>query len=270
MLAALIARDGGEANVLPILPDRRDAIRDALLASTADVVLVSGGSSVGREDHAPSLVAELGELLVHGVALRPASPAGVGRLGPDWVFLLPGNPVSCLCAYDLFAGRAVRRLGGRSPDWPYRTAQVVLSGKVSSAVGRVDYVRLRLNDGTAEPLAVSGASMLSTTTRADGFLLVPRDLEGYPEGEHIRCLLIRSAMSVFSQQQFLEVVDRDEAERRFRAVLDPSPLDAEEIALADALGRVLAEEVTAPLDVPSFDRSNVDGFAVQAADTFGA
>ena len=72
------------------------------------------------------------------------------------------------------------------------------------------------------------------------------------------------------QEQFLNVVDRDEAERRFRAVLDLRPLEAEEIALASALARVLARDVVAPVDVPSFDRSNVDGFAVRAEDTFGA
>jgi putative molybdopterin biosynthesis protein len=72
------------------------------------------------------------------------------------------------------------------------------------------------------------------------------------------------------QQQFLDVIDRDEAERRFRAVLDLRPLEDETVSLTDALGRVLAAEVVAPLDVPSFDRANVDGFAVQAADTFGA
>src|SRR5262249_21079938 len=72
------------------------------------------------------------------------------------------------------------------------------------------------------------------------------------------------------QDQFLDVIDRDEAERRFRAVLDLRPLDAENVALAHALGRVLAEDIVAPLDVPGFDRSDVDGFAVRAEDTFGA
>ena len=72
------------------------------------------------------------------------------------------------------------------------------------------------------------------------------------------------------QEQFLNVLDRDEAERRFHAVLDLSQLEAEEIALAAALARVLARDVVAPVDVPSFDRSNVDGFAVRAEDTFGA
>src|SRR5436190_2374510 len=72
------------------------------------------------------------------------------------------------------------------------------------------------------------------------------------------------------QHQFLDVIDRDEAERRFRAALDLRPLEAEAIGLAAALGRVLAADVVAPIDVPGFDRSNVDGFAVRAADTFGA
>src|SRR5437763_1418525 len=72
------------------------------------------------------------------------------------------------------------------------------------------------------------------------------------------------------QDQFLTVVDRDEAERRFRAVLDLRPLAAEPVPLGQALGRVLAVDVTAPVDVPSFDRANVDGFAVRAEDTFGA
>jgi putative molybdopterin biosynthesis protein len=72
------------------------------------------------------------------------------------------------------------------------------------------------------------------------------------------------------QEQFLQVLDRDEAERRFRAAIDLAPRGVERIALDAALGRVLASDVVSPVDVPSFDRSNVDGFAVIAADTFGA
>ncbi len=72
------------------------------------------------------------------------------------------------------------------------------------------------------------------------------------------------------QEQFLQVLDRDEAERRFRAALDLTPRGVERVALSQALGRVLAADVVSPVDVPSFDRSNVDGFAVVAEDTFGA
>jgi molybdopterin molybdotransferase len=184
MLAALIARDGGAPRVIGPIPDDRARIRDeiARAASGADAVLISGGSSAGPEDHAPGLVAELGELAVHGVALRPASPAGIGFLGAVPVVLLPGNPVSCLCAYDFFAGPIVRRLGGRPRAWPYRAVALPLARKLVSVVGRVDYARVRIEHGRVEPLAVSGASILSSTTRADGFVVVPADLEGYPAG----------------------------------------------------------------------------------------
>ena len=121
--------------------------------------------------------------------LRPASPAGIGFIGGRPVFLLPGNPVSCLCAYDLFAGRAVRLLGGRTDELPYRTIEHSVGEKIVSAVGRVDYVRVRLTTKGVEPIAVSGASILSTTVTADGFVLVPRDREGYGPGERVTVYL---------------------------------------------------------------------------------
>jgi molybdopterin molybdotransferase len=189
MLSALVARDGGQVLPHEILPDRAEQIRAALERADCDVMLVSGGSSVGQEDHAPLLVAELGRLDFHGVAMRPASPAGVGRIGERWVFLLPGNPVSCLCAYDFFAGPSVRALGGRSRAWPHRRVVLTLGRKISSMVGRVDYVRVAIEEGLAVPVSTSGASILSSTVRAAGFVIVPRDREGMPEGQEVEVLL---------------------------------------------------------------------------------
>jgi len=185
MLEGLVHRDGGIPIRDPIVPDRREAVEAAILDPRGDLVLVSGGSSVGAEDHAPLVVAQHGELLVHGVAMRPASPTGLGRLGNRLVFLLPGNPVSCLSAYDFFAGPAVRLLGGRSPDWPHRQVRARLARKIASAVGRVDYVRVRLTAAGVEPLAISGASILSSTIRADGFVIVGKDSEGHAPGEEV-------------------------------------------------------------------------------------
>ena len=184
MLAALIARDGGVVNFPGIVRDDRQAILDALTAD-ADVVIVSGGSSVGVEDLAPTLVAEHGELPVHGIAMRPSSPTGLGRIGHRLVFLLPGNPVSSLCAYDFFGGRAIRTLGGRDKAWPYRSLRATLRRKISSPIGRLDYARVKLIDGQVEPIAVGGASVLSSTTRADGFVIVDDDSEGYAEGTEV-------------------------------------------------------------------------------------
>jgi molybdopterin molybdotransferase len=189
MLAALVRRDGGLAKRDGIVPDRREAVEAALLEPEGDLILVSGGSSVGAEDHAPTIVAEQGELLVHGLAMRPSSPAGFGRLGDRLVFLLPGNPVSCLCAYDFFAGVAIRLLGGRSADWPYRSIRARVARKLVSDIGRVDYARVRLTAAGIEPIATSGASILSSTTRADGFVIVPRDGEGHAPGDEVTVYL---------------------------------------------------------------------------------
>lgn len=188
MLQALVQRDGGVAIHPGILPDEPAAILRAL-RTDADVILVSGGSSVGQEDHAPTLIAQHGELAVHGIAMRPSSPAGLGLLDNRLVFLLPGNPVSCLCAYDFFAGRAIRALGGRSKDWPYRRIQLPLRRKLVSTVGRLDYARVKIVGDQVEPLAISGASVLSSTTRADGFVLIPDDSEGYPAGSNVTVYL---------------------------------------------------------------------------------
>jgi len=188
MLAALVRRDGGLAAHPGIVPDEPEAILEAM-RSEADVVVVSGGSSVGQEDHAPLLVKQHGELPIHGIAMRPSSPTGMGLLDNRLVFLLPGNPVSCLCAYDFFAGRAIRALGGRSTDWPYRRITAPLLRKIVSAVGRLDYMRVRLVVGQVDPLAIGGASVLSSTTRADGFVLIPPDSEGHPPGARVEVFL---------------------------------------------------------------------------------
>ena len=179
MLSALAERDGAIVVDDSIVSDDPDSILNAM-RSDVDVVLVSGGSSVGQEDHAPRILAEHGELGIHGIAMRPSSPSGMGVMDGRLVFLLPGNPVSCLCSYDFFAGRIIRGLGGRPSDWPYKKLRLPLARKLVSQVGRVDYARVSIDENQVHPIAISGASILSSTTRADGFVVIPADSEGYP------------------------------------------------------------------------------------------
>jgi molybdopterin molybdotransferase len=193
VLRALVLRDGGTCLPFEILPDRPERIEEALALDEADVVLVSGGSSVGQEDHAPRLLARLGSLDFHGISMRPSSPAGVGRIGGRWVFLLPGNPVSCLCAYEFFAGPTVRALGGRPREWPHRRVRLPLARKIASAVGRTDYVRVAIERDRVVPIATSGASILSSTVRAAGCVIVPREWEGMPEGALVEVRLYDDA-----------------------------------------------------------------------------
>ncbi|MDH5372271.1 MAG: molybdopterin molybdotransferase MoeA [Acidimicrobiia bacterium] len=188
MLAALIERDGGTAEVVR-LPDDRDAIRDALALSGADVIVTAGAASVGTEDCVPLLVGELGKLTIHGVTMRPSSPTGVGRIDGAPVLILPGNPVSCMVAYDFFAGPVIRRLGGLPEEWPYPIVRLSLEKRLVSQIGRTDYARVLIENGRVRPLAISGASVLSSVTRASGFVVVPAGLEGYPEGAEVEVSL---------------------------------------------------------------------------------
>lgn len=192
MLDALARRDGAASVAIVYAADRRERVRDAIAGAGVEVVLISGGSSVGPEDHAPLVLAELGEVAIHGVAMRPASPAGFGFLGEGLgqvAFLLPGNPVSCLSAYEFFAGPTIRALGGLPRAWPHARRSCFVASKIVSALGRTDYVRVAVDGDRVTPIMTSGASILSSTTRADGVVIVSEDEEGYGEGESVEVLL---------------------------------------------------------------------------------
>ncbi len=187
LVRTLIERDGGRILTGPIVRDQEELVREAIQVSVnaADIVLVAGGSSVGQHDLAPGIVRALGELSIHGIAMRPSSPAGIGFIQDKPVFLLPGNPLSAMCAYEFFAGRAVRCMAGRHNDWPHTKMRMPLGQKISSMLGRTDYVRVRIEDERVWPIAISGASILTSATRAHGFAIVPAEAEGYPEGATI-------------------------------------------------------------------------------------
>ncbi len=188
MLRALVQRDCGVRVEPEHLADDAETMRRVLGAAChdVDVVLISGGSSVGSEDFAPMLVEQLGELPIHGIAIRPAAPTGIGRIGSALVFLLPGNPVSCLCAYDFFAHLAIRTMQGLDDAWPYRSRTMPLARKLASVLGRLDYCRVRVEQGRVYPLTSSGASVLTSTTVADGFVIVPESSEGFPPDTPVR------------------------------------------------------------------------------------
>ena len=189
LLHGTVNRDGGIIESVRFTEDQPEEIATALLAPGADILLVSGGSSVGAEDYAPQLIRQHGELSIHGMRMRPSSPAGMGMVGVTPVFLLPGNPVSCLCAYDFFASRYLRMLRGDNRPWPFPQRSGSLGRKVSSVIGRTDYCRVKYKDRKVTPLGVGGAGILSSTTRADGFVIIPEMSEGLPAGSEVEVLL---------------------------------------------------------------------------------
>jgi molybdopterin molybdotransferase len=191
MILAAIERDGGVADE-PIAVGRSQvAIRDALVNVDSDLVLVAGGTGSGIDDHSAAALAEGGELAIHGVALRPGETTGFGRTGDGVpVVLLPGTPAACLWSYELFAGRAIRRLGGRDPGLPYRSREMTVARKIVSAIGMTEICPVRCGAGDAvAPLPSFAETGLMAAVESDGFVIVPEASEGYPQGARVTVYL---------------------------------------------------------------------------------
>jgi molybdopterin molybdotransferase len=183
MLRALIERDGGIVTDCIELAGDAAGLSDHLEQPGADLTLTVGGTGMGFNDHTAAIVSEAGPLLFHGVNLRPGESVAAASLPLGPVILLPGHPVAAAAAYECLAARLVRRLAGRSPDWPHPARRVRLARKVSSALGVTDWCRVRFTDSeTVEPLPLSGPLSLTQLAQADGFFLIPPESEGHPPG----------------------------------------------------------------------------------------
>jgi molybdopterin molybdotransferase len=196
MLAALVERDGAVlAGRHRVGRDRNalgEALRHAIEAQEAHIVLVVGGTGPGADDHAAAALAEAGALAVHGVAVRPGETAGAGRAAGVPVFLLPGAPADCLWAYELIAGRAVRLMAGRSPELPYAEETLRMARKIVSEVGTLEVHPVRRTvGGEAEPRPSFGEAGPAAAAQADGFVLVPEASEGHPQGAAVRVYIRR-------------------------------------------------------------------------------
>jgi len=174
-LGALARRAGGDLVYTGEAPDDAEATRAAiaLALDRADVVLLTGGVSVGPHDHVKPALAALGvEEVFWRVALRPGKPLWFGRRGPQLVFGLPGNPVSAIVCFLLFARPALGAMQGAAA--PPARARAVLAAAVPRQEGREEAVRVRLENGRAMPTGPQGSHQLSSMLGADALAIVPR------------------------------------------------------------------------------------------------
>jgi putative molybdopterin biosynthesis protein len=199
MIAAQAEAAGCEAHRFDVVPDEPSEIAAAVRAAAArsDLVVVIAGSSAGRDDHTAAVVAEVGTLAVHGVAVRPGHPVVLGvvpnEASPTPVLGAPGYPVSAALTFDIFAAPLLARLEGAAPpEAPVATAR--LARKLASAMGMDDWVRVRLGRVAGRLVATPlprGAGVLTSLVRADGLLVVPAELEGHHAGEDVAVRLLR-------------------------------------------------------------------------------
>ena len=186
---------GASVKVYPITPDKKDLIEAAVKKALAecDIVLISAGSSAGRDDYTSEIVSSLGTVLVHGIAIKPGKPAVLGEANGKPVIGLPGYPVSAIVIMDEIVSEVVNIYFGKSVVLR-QTVKAVLAKKIVSSLKYSEYVRVtlgRINGKLiASPLA-RGAGVITSFTKADGVLIVPQNCEGIETGEEVEIRLLK-------------------------------------------------------------------------------
>jgi molybdopterin molybdotransferase len=195
-LAARATRVGAVPVWLGIVGDDYETMKEKAQEGleSADILVISAGSSVSTRDATARVISALGEpgILVHGVSIRPGKPTILAVAGGKPVFGLPGNPVSALVTFDLFVVPTIRLLGGCEETLARDFVEAKLTRNVASTAGREDYVSVRLERreyGTwAEPI-FGESNLITTLMRADGMALIPLNVHGVSEGESVRVVL---------------------------------------------------------------------------------
>lgn len=202
MFEGLVKEYGGEALRYKPIPDDYQLLKDGLREAVKqnDMVIVNAGSSAGSEDYTVKLIAELGEVLVHGIATKPGKPAILGIVQGKPVIGIPGYPVSAYFVFENFAKPIIRSFINQ-PVMPKDFAEAVLSKRVVSSLKHREYVRIKLGmvDGKliATPLS-RGAGATMSLVRADGILVVPQNSEGVEGGEIVQVELLKNIAEIKS------------------------------------------------------------------------
>ena len=171
-LEAVIGRHGGTTAILPIAADTVEELSDALSgARVHDVVVFSGGSSVGERDLILDVLRRQGDVLFHGVAVKPGKPTIFGRIDATPVFGMPGYPTSCLSNAYMMLVPFVRKMA-RLPRWEPATVDAPLARRIVSTTGRHQFYTVRLVDGRAEP-AFKASGDITSMAHADGYIEIP-------------------------------------------------------------------------------------------------
>ena len=200
MFEAMVLENGGLPKRYPIVIDDRDLIKASVLAALEenDIVIVNAGSSAGTEDYTVHILREIGEVFIHGVAMKPGKPVILAKACGKPVIGIPGYPVSAYLAMENFVYPLLRAYTG-SRGQEDKTIQAVLSKRLVSSLKHREYVRVRVGrvDGryVCAPLA-RGAGAAMSMVRADGFCIIPQEKEGYEAGETVEVSLFRTAEEI--------------------------------------------------------------------------
>lgn len=183
-LASVIDAHGGVAVPYPTVPDTHEDLTAAVNDTAGDDVLVfSGGSSVGERDLILDVIGRMGEVIFHGIAVKPGKPTALGRIGSRLVLGMPGNPTSCLSNAYLLLVPMLRRMA-RLPEFRPLIVRVPLARRVVSTTGRHQFYTVRIEQGQAVP-AFKGSGDITSMSQADGYFEIPAHTDIVEAGEMV-------------------------------------------------------------------------------------
>ena len=192
----LVKELGGEPKRYKPVPDDYEKLKEQikLAIEENDIVIVNAGSSVGSEDFTSNLVAELGEVLVHGIATKPGKPTILGLVKDKPVIGIPGYPVSAYFVFETFAKPIIKAYQGQGPD-EKNMAEAVISKRIVSSLQHREYIRIKLGRVDEKLIATPlsrGAGVTMSLVRADGILTIPQNSEGVEGGERVKVELLKN------------------------------------------------------------------------------
>jgi len=199
-IGTAVAECGAKPVYFGVVPDEKAMLSKALQTAlaSADMVITSGGVSVGPRDYTPEIVDSLGKpgIVVYGIAIKPGKPTTVGFVGDKPVFSLPGHPTSALLIFYLLARPAIQRLAGRTVT-PMKTVRAAAGSRMFSAKGRRTFVMVRLMFDKscrliAEPVESGASGAITTLAKADGFVEIPENEQFVDADDEVVVTLFRN------------------------------------------------------------------------------
>lgn len=195
MLSAMIEEWGGLPERLQSIPDNRTQLSAALMSALnkSDIVIINAGSSAGSEDYTAQLIKDIGDVVIHGVAIKPGHPVILGLVDGKPVIGIPGYPVSAAITAEIFVKPLIEYQLGLSPQ-KRETVKAIVTRKIQSQSGEDEYLRVRLGRVGKRMMATPiqrGAGVIMSLVRADGLAISPRLSEGFEAGTEIDVQLLR-------------------------------------------------------------------------------
>ena len=187
-MASVTLEAGGEPVLLGRVPDKLEALKAAIRKATAnDLVMFSGGSSVGEKDMIIDVLQAMGEVRFHGVAVKPGKPTVLGVVNGRAVLGMPGYPTSCLSNCYMMLVPMLRKIA-RLPPALEKVVELPLSKRIVSSMGRVEFHTVRVEDGMAVP-AYKESGAITSMAHANGYIEIPANVDLVEKGERVRVVL---------------------------------------------------------------------------------